>query len=280
MDGIILINKEKNMTSRDVVNMVCKKLNTRRVGHTGTLDPLATGLMVLCIGDALKLVELLTGHDKDYVAKVKLGLKTDTYDITGKILEENNNYHLEKLELLKVLNSFNGEYNQEVPPYSSVKVNGKKLYEYARNGENVTLPKHLVKIKNLQLLDFNSDSFTFSVTVSSGTYIRSLINDIGCKLNILMTMEELQRTRVGNFYLENATDVNNLQIIPIIDALPIKKVEVKEPFLKKISNGVKIKNIYEEEMVMFTNNNQPISIYRDMGNNMMKSYRVFDKKNC
>ncbi len=280
MDGIILINKEKNMTSRDVVNMVCKKLNTRRVGHTGTLDPLATGLMVLCIGDALKLVELLTGHDKDYVAKVKLGLKTDTYDITGKILEENNNYHLEKLELLKVLNSFNGEYNQEVPPYSSVKVNGKKLYEYARNGENVTLPKHLVKIKNLQLLDFNSDSFTFSVTVSSGTYIRSLINDIGCKLNILMTMEELQRTRVGNFYLENATDVNNLQIIPIIDALPIKKVEVKEPFLKKISNGVKIKNIYEEEMVMFTNDNQPISIYRDMGNNMMKSYRVFDKKNC
>ena len=280
MDGIILINKEKNMTSRDVVNMVCKKLNTRRVGHTGTLDPLATGLMVLCIGDALKLVELLTGHDKEYVAKVKLGLKTDTYDITGKILEENNNYHLEKLELLKVLNSFNGEYNQEVPPYSSVKVNGKKLYEYARNGENVTLPKHLVKIKNLQLLDFNSDSFTFSVTVSSGTYIRSLINDIGCKLNILMTMEELQRTRVGNFYLENATDVNNLQIIPIIDALPIKKVEVKEPFLKKISNGVKIKNIYEEEMVMFTNDNQPISIYRDMGNNMMKSYRVFDKKNC
>ena len=206
MDGIILINKEKNMTSRDVVNMVCKKLNTRRVGHTGTLDPLATGLMVLCIGDALKLVELLTGHDKDYVAKVKLGLKTDTYDITGKILEENNNYHLEKLELLKVLNSFNGEYNQEVPPYSSVKVNGKKLYEYARNGKNVTLPKHLVKIKNLQLLDFNSDSFTFSVTVSSGTYIRSLINDIGCKLNILMTMEELQRTRVGNFYLENYTN--------------------------------------------------------------------------
>ena len=275
MNGIILINKEKGITSREVVNMVCKKLNTTKVGHTGTLDPLATGLMVLCIGDGCKLVELLTGHDKDYIAKVKLGIKTDTYDITGNILEERD-YSLDKEMLINTLNSFNGTYMQEVPVYSSIKINGKKLYEYARSNIDVELPKHQVSISNIKLLDFNKDSFTFSVTVSSGTYIRSLINDIGNRLGILMTMEELTRTRVGNYYLKDATNVDELKIIPIIDALDILKVEVNDDnFEKKISNGVKIKNIYHEDMVMFIKNNQVISIYQEIGNSIMKSYRVF-----
>ena len=274
MDGIVLINKEKGMTSRDVVNIICKKLNTNKVGHTGTLDPIASGLMVICINDGLKLVELLTGHDKDYIAKVKLGIKTDTYDITGKIIEENNDFKLEKDNLIKVLTSFNGEYEQTVPIYSSVKVNGKKLYEYARENKNVELPKHLVKISNMKLLDFNNDSFTFSVTVSSGTYIRSLINDIGNVLKIPMAMEELKRTRVGDFYLDKASDINKLSIIPIIDALNIKKISVDDILLKKVSNGVKINNIYHEAMVMFIYNNKPISIYKDE-NGILKSYRVF-----
>ena len=275
MDGIILINKEKGITSRDLVNKVCKKLNTRKVGHTGTLDPLATGLMVLCAFDGCKLVELLTGHDKDYIAKVKLGIKTDTYDITGNILEEKD-YSLNKETLINTLNSFNGTYMQEVPVYSSIKVNGKKLYEYARSNIDVELPKHQVSISNIKLLDFNKDFFTFSVTVSSGTYIRSLINDIGNRLGILMTMEELTRTRVGNYYLKDATNVDDLKIIPIIDALDIFKVEVNDDnFEKKISNGVKIKNIYGKDMVMFIKNNQVISIYQEIGNNIMQSYRVF-----
>ena len=216
MDGIILINKEKGLTSRDVVNMVCKRLNTRRVGHTGTLDPIATGLMILCVGEGLKLVELLTKHDKEYVAKVRVGIKTDTYDITGKVVEENNNFNLDKDTLENVLNSFIGEYYQTVPIYSSIKVNGKKLYEYARNNLEVDLPKHLVKISDISLLEFNKDNFTFKVNVSSGTYIRSLINDIGEKLNIPMTMEELKRTRVGDYLLENANSIDDLKIIPII----------------------------------------------------------------
>ena len=276
MDGIILINKEKGITSRDVVNLVCKKLNTKKVGHTGTLDPIATGLMVLGVGEGLKLCELLTGKDKDYIAKVKLGIKTDTYDITGKVLEEEK-VNLSKEDLVNTLNSFVGEYNQTVPIYSSVKVNGKKLYEYARNNEEVILPKHLVKISNINLLDYNEDNFTFKVTVSSGTYIRSLINDIGDKLNIPMTMEELKRTRVGEYSLENANDIDNLTIIPIIDALDIKKIEVKDDLLNKISNGVKIDNIYNEKIVMFINNNIPISIYKD-DNGILKSYRVFNIK--
>ena len=274
MDGIILINKEKGKTSRDIVNMVCKKLSTNKVGHTGTLDPIATGLMILCVGEGLKLVEILTGHDKDYIAKVKLGIKTDTYDITGKIIEEKE-YELTKEKLIDVLNSFNGEYEQVVPIYSSVKVNGKKLYEYAREGKSVILPKHLVKISNISLLEFNNGSFSFKVTVSSGTYIRSLINDIGNKLNIPMTMEELKRTRVGEYNLSNATDIDNLKIIPIIDALDIKKIVCDDNLYKKVSNGVKIANVYHEDIVMFIKDNNPVAIYKS-DNNMLKAYRVFN----
>ena len=275
MDGIILINKEKNMTSRDVVNMICKKYNTTKVGHTGTLDPIATGLMVVCIGEGLKLVELLTNHDKEYIAKVRLGIKTDTYDITGNIVEENNDYELDKDTLVNCLNSFNGEYYQEVPIYSSIKVNGKKLYEYAREGKSVELPKHLVKISNISLLDYNSNSFTFKVTVSSGTYIRSLINDIGNMLNIPMTMEELKRTRVGTYKLDDANNIDSLNIIPIENAINIKKVEVNEGLLKKVSNGVRINNIYDENLIMFIYHEKPISIYKD-DNGILKSYRVFN----
>ena len=276
MDGIILINKEKGITSRDVVNMACKKLNTTKVGHTGTLDPIATGLMVLCVGEGLKLVQLLTNHDKDYIAKVRIGIKTDTYDITGKVLEKID-YNLDKEKLIKVLDSFNGEYLQVVPIYSSIKVNGKKLYEYAREGKEVELPKHLVKISNISLLDYSDNTFTFKVTVSSGTYIRSLINDIGNKLGIPMTMEELQRTRVGEYNLDNATDIDNLSVIPIIDALDIKKIELDDNLYKKISNGVKINNSYNLDMVMFIKNNKPIAIYKSDGN-ILKAYRVFHVK--
>lgn len=275
MDGIILINKKKQMTSRDVVNLICKKLNTRKVGHTGTLDPIATGLMIICVKEGLKLVELLTGHDKEYIAKVRLGIRTNTYDITGDVIEIGN-INLEKEKLINALNSFVGEYMQEVPLYSSVKVNGKRLYEYARNNIKVDLPKHLVKINKIQLLEFNNDSFTFKVNVSSGTYIRSLINDIGNKLGVLMTMEELVRTKVGDYSLSSASDINSLKIIPIIDSLNIKKVEVKDDtFLKKIANGVPVDNIYDTKLLMFIKNNKPISIYQDE-NGIMKSYRVFN----
>ncbi len=274
MNGIILIDKEKGITSRDVVNEVCKKLNTNKVGHTGTLDPIATGLMILCVGEGLKLVELLTGHDKEYIAKVRVGIKTDTYDVTGRLIEKKD-FVLNKETLINTLNSFVGEYLQEVPIYSSVKVNGKKLYEYAREGKEVVLPKHLVKIKNIELLEFNHDTFTFKVEVSSGTYIRSLINDIGEKLNIPMTMEELKRTKVGEYHLEDATKVEDLNVIPIIDAINIKKINVDNELLKKVSNGVRIENIYHEKMVMFIYNNKPISIYQD-DNGILKSYRVFN----
>ena len=161
MDGIILINKEKGITSRDVVNKVSSKLHTKKVGHTGTLDPIANGLMDLCVNNGCKLVELLTGHDKDYIAKVRLGIQTDTYDITGNILKKQD-YVLSKEDLVNTLNSFNKEYMQEVPLYSSIKINGKKLYEYAREGISIDLPRHKVKVSNLKLLEYDGDTFTFS----------------------------------------------------------------------------------------------------------------------
>lgn len=274
MDGIVLINKEKGVTSRFVVNQVCEKLKTKHVGHTGTLDPIAEGLMVICVNEGCKLVELLTHKDKDYVAKVRVGIQTDTYDITGKILLEKKDYLLKKEKLLCVLNHFNGEYLQEVPKYSSIKVNGKKLYEYARDNTFVELPKHMVKISNMKLLEFEKNTFTFSVTVSSGTYIRSLINDIGKELGIPMTMEELKRTRVGDFYLKDATNVSGLKIISLIDAIDLPKIEVDDNLLKQITNGAKIKNIYHEKMVCFVKNNKLLAIYQE-DKDIMRSYRIF-----
>ena len=277
-DGILLIDKPSGITSRDVVNLLCKKLNTRRIGHTGTLDPLATGLMVVCVNKATKLVELLTNHDKSYIAKVKLGVKTDTYDITGNIIEENNNYEIDKEELDKVLKSFIGTYNQEVPIYSSIKVNGKRLYEYARNNETVTLPKHLVTIKEIELLDFNEDSFTFRVIVSKGTYIRSLINDISNKTGICMTMEELRRITVDKFDIKDAKKIEDITYDDLIDIKEIVNfpvVTIKDELEKKIKNGVKIKNIYNYDMVLFIDSfGNNLAIYKNE-DDYLKSYKGF-----
>lgn len=275
MDGLVLIDKEKGKTSRDVVNSVGKLLKTRKVGHTGTLDPLATGLLIICVNEGCKLVELLTGHDKDYIAKVRLGISTDTYDITGNIIDENYDYNIDKEKITGVLNSFLGEYEQEVPIYSALKVNGKKLYQYAREGKNVKLPIHNVEIKDIKLLSMDSDSFSFFVTVSSGTYIRSLINDISKRIDIPMTMEELRRTRVGNYKVEDASSYSNINIIPIVDALDIKKVELDDTLFKRVSNGVKLNNIYDSNMVLFVKDNIPIAIYKSNGN-LMVMYRKFN----
>ena len=134
MNGILLVNKEPGITSRDVVNKVCKIFNTKKVGHTGTLDPLASGVLVLCIGSATKVVEILTSNDKEYEAEMLLGISTDTYDITGKVLKEEEVFVSEE-QIKTALNSMIGTYDQEVPIYSAVKINGKKLYDYARNNE-------------------------------------------------------------------------------------------------------------------------------------------------
>ncbi len=279
MNGIIIIDKEKNMTSRDVVNKVSKILGTKKIGHTGTLDPLATGVLVLCVGKATKLVDLITGYDKEYIAKVCLGTLTDTLDITGNIIKEKET-NITKEEIENTLKSFIPGYEQEVPIYSAVKINGKKLYEYARNGETVELPKRYIKINSIDLIsDIEYENgktyFSFITNVSKGTYIRSLINDIGKKLNTYGTMVELRRTKQGNFKIEESSTINNPEIIKIEEILKdYYKVEIDGELYRKISNGVKIKNEDNKNIVVFTHNKEVIAIYKKE-NEYSKPYKMF-----
>ena len=284
MNGIILIDKPKDYTSRDIVNIVGKSLNTKKVGHTGTLDPLATGLLVVAINDGLKIINLLNSDTKEYEVEVTLGTLTDTLDITGTILKSDNNFKLNKDELEKILKSFLGKLIQEVPIYSAVKVKGKKLYEYARNNEVVELPKKEIEIYNIRLTESNDNSFKFITTVSKGTYIRSLIRDIGLKLNILCTMSNLRRTKAGNFDIKDTITVDdikakNIKMIPVIDSLSnYKKIEVDSEFKKLIMNGRILENIYNDEIIVFTNNNQVIALYKiyDKDSTKIKPIKVFN----
>lgn len=282
MDGIIIINKPKGITSRDVVNSVCKILETKKIGHTGTLDPIATGVLALCIGKATKLVEVLTSSDKEYIATVKLGVLTDTLDTDGKVLKTEETL-INKNELLNVLNSFVGMYNQEVPIYSAVKINGKKLYEYARNNEKVVLPKRMVRISNIELLSFSKEEYSFKVMVSKGTYIRSLIKDINDKLGIIGVMSDLVRTRQGRFTIKDSNTLedikdNNYKILSITDVLKDEAcVIIEDKLFNIIKNGGLIDNIYDKGMVTFIYNNEVVAIYKtyDKDNTKMKPYKMF-----
>ena len=263
-EGIILINKEKGLTSRDVVNQVSKKLKIKKVGHAGTLDPIATGLLVIGVGNGTKILDLLTLDQKEYIATVSIGIQTDTYDITGNILKKQDNYQLDKKTLENTLNSFLGSYEQEVPKYSAVKINGKKLYEYARKQIDIELPKRLVTIYKIELLTYNDSEFTFKVLVSKGTYIRSLIHDISLKLNIPMTMKELIRTKSGKFLLENSNLIDdNYNYIPIDKALDFKIIELEdEILLKKVRNGNKINLPYNDIFITLKFKDDVLAIYK------------------
>lgn len=254
LTGVLVIDKEKDMTSRDVVNIVSRYFYTKKVGHTGTLDPLATGILVITIGKATKISELLTASYKEYIATVKLGLETDTLDITGKVLKEES--VKENLEIAKVLKEFPRNYLQEVPIYSAVKVKGKKLYEYARKKEEVILPKKEVTIKELELLEETSTTFTFRTVVSKGTYIRSLIRDIAENLKTPATMLELRRVKQGNFSLENSYTLDELKsgqatLLSLEQSLSNyqsiivdKKTEIKVKNGQKLVRGQKKDGIY------------------------------------
>ena len=263
MDGILIINKEKDMTSRDVVNIVSKKLGTKKVGHTGTLDPLATGVLVLAVNKVLKLVDDITSLNKEYIAEVTLGVKTDTLDITGNILEEKQE-SITKEDLINVLNSFKGPYHMRVPIYSAVKVNGKKLYEYARDGKEVELPIKDVFINEIELLSFDDNKFTFRCDVSKGTYIRSLINDICEKLNVIGTMSNLKRTKQGNFDIKDSISLDDItldKLIPMEKIIDIPKIEVDEYLFNRIKHGNKLENRYNLSKLAFVYQDKLIAIY-------------------
>lgn len=282
MDGVLIVNKEKGVTSRDVVNKICKILNTKKVGHTGTLDPIATGVLVVCVGKATKLVEILTSEDKEYIATVKLGVLTDTLDTDGKVLEEKDVF-IKKEDLVRTLNSFVGFYDQEVPIYSAVKINGKKLYEYARSNIKVDLPKRRVEIKKIELLEFNKDHYKFKVLVSKGTYIRSLIKDINDKLKIIGSMSDLIRTKQGDFDIKDSYTISEINdskynLLTVTDVLKDENcVIIDDTLFKVVKNGGLIDNVYNKSFITFIYNEKVVSIYKsyEKDNSKMKPYKMF-----
>ena len=265
-NGILVINKEKGYTSRDVVNVISKLFETKKVGHNGTLDPLATGVLVVCLNKYTKLNELLASNEKEYIAEVTLGIKTDTLDIDGAVLEKKETY-VDKNDLKKTLQKFVGTYEQEVPIYSAVKVNGKKLYEYARSKEEVILPKKKVMIKKIELLDFKNDKFTFKCLVSKGTYIRSLIRDVLDDLGVIGTMSNLTRTRQGMFDISKAYSLDdirkgNYKLLLVKDVLDIDKVTVSDELKFKILNGNKVKGNYSDRVLFLDEDGKELAIYK------------------
>ncbi|MGQ9855284.1 MAG: tRNA pseudouridine(55) synthase TruB [Fervidobacterium sp.] len=249
-NGILLVDKEKGPTSHDIVDRVRKLFSIKQVGHSGTLDPFATGLLVIGVGKATRLLEYLQHDTKVYKVKFKLGVITDTFDITGQVMEENP-VEVSESGVLEVIKSFVGTYKQVPPAYSAKKYQGKKLYELAREGKIINLPPREVTIYDIYDIKIELPYVEFTTKVSSGTYIRSLCMDIGYKLGCGATAVELRRIRVGKFSVEDAINIpkidrneNNDEIrekaikslIPIEQVLDFPKVEVNN--VERIFNGV------------------------------------------
>lgn len=267
---IIVVNKPIDYTSRDVVNKLIRIKGTKKIGHTGTLDPLATGVLVCVTNKYTKLVEIITGLEKEYIASIKLGISTDTLDITGEVIKSSNTEYYDEDYIKKILNSFVGEYSSEVPLYSAVRVKGKRLYEYARNNIEVDAPIRNVYIKEIELIDYKDDTITFRVVVSKGTYIRSLIQSICDKLNTCGTMSSLVRTKQGNFKIEDSYSLEdiekgNYKSLSIKDVLDVSVVELNDALFKKVINGNKLEIQYSG-YVLFVKDNEEIALYEFLNN--------------
>ena len=287
MNEIIIVDKPEGYTSRDIVNIIGKKFKTNKVGHTGTLDPMATGVLVVCINKATKISELLTALDKEYVAEFTFGTLTDTLDIEGSIIKEEKAIINEE-DIKNTLDSMLGFYEQEVPIYSAVKVNGKKLYEYARNNIEVELPKREIEVYDIELLSDIEKvdiyyEFSFRVIVSKGTYIRSLIRDIGIKLNTYACMTELSRTKQGNFSIDNSYTLNdiendNYKLLKIKDVLDMEQILVEDKLLNKIKNGSILDKFFvDDKALILDNDGNEIGIYEvyDKDKSKAKPYKIF-----
>ena len=274
MDGILIVDKPIGKTSFDIVRDVRKEYQIKKVGHIGTLDPMASGVLPVLIGNATKLSNILVEHDKEYIAVLKLGKSTDTGDSEGTINETDENYlekigelqnslqivekkalqknigEIEKTECIrKVLNLFLGDSFQIPPMYSAIKVNGKKLYELAREGKTIEREPRKINISEIELLEYREpDEIKFRVVCSKGTYIRVLCEDIAKKMNTVGYMSSLRRTRVGNFRIEDANKFIKMQ-----DVFDIPIINVNEGEYKKIVNGVIIHNKKLQDYTGFCN---------------------------
>mgnify|MGYP002423755474 FL=1 len=250
MNGVVIIDKSKGYTSHDVVNIIRKTLNMKKVGHAGTLDPNATGVLPILIGEATKISKYLIEHDKTYVAELALGNKTTTGDSEGKIIEEKAVPKLTIDEIEKTLEECLGKQKQKPPAYSAIKINGKKAYEYAREGKEIELEEREIEIHKIKLIKYENEIITFEVNCSKGTYIRVLCEDIAKKLKTVGNMKNLRRTKVDNFNLGQAVALEeikgNSSIVgeKIISIEKIfenqERIQLNEYKLNLFLNGVKL----------------------------------------
>lgn len=241
LDGVLIIDKPSGITSHDVVAKVRKALKTKKVGHTGTLDPLATGVLVVCVEKATKLVNYLTCDEKIYEVEMKLGIKTDTGDITGNIIDEDTNYKVTIKEANEVIKSFVGKQKQIPPMYSAIKVNGQKLYELARKGIEIEREPRDIEIFDIYNIEINNELIKYTVHCSKGTYVRSLCEDIAQRLGTIGVMTNLRRIKSGQFEIENAIKIDDISEEKIIsmEKLFDKEINVQNN-LKELLNGMKI----------------------------------------
>lgn len=287
MEGIIVVNKPKGITSFDVIRKLKKILKIKKIGHTGTLDPLATGVMLVCVGKATKLASDLEAKNKIYIADFDIGYATDTYDIEGKKIAENI-IEVSKENLKQSIKKFIGNIKQVPPMYSAIKIDGNKLYHLARKGIEVERPKRDVTIEYINLLDFKDNKVKIETKVSKGCYIRSLIYDIGQDLGTYATMTALQRKQVGDYSLENSysleqiekmifnNDFNFLKTIEEIFSYDKYSLQTEKEFiLYKNGNTVKIKENLENKRYRIYFQNEFVGLANIENNNLLKGYKYY-----
>ncbi len=271
-NGILNIDKPQGITSHDVVDAIRKIFPNQKVGHTGTLDPLATGVLPICIGEATKLSDNLTSEIKKYSVKMLLGVETDTYDITGRIVFASV-FNKDEIYIKERIKRFIGKQQQMPPKYSAIKVEGKKLYQYARENKDVEIKPREIEIYNIDniKIDLESKEVAFDVECSKGTYIRSLVNDIGKKIGCGATMTELRRTRTGNFKIEDSIplyDFLKLDYIEMLDKIITieeyyienKKITLSDDELGRFLNGVKFEVQSSDQIVRVYNKGKFIGL--------------------
>ncbi|WP_297431784.1 tRNA pseudouridine(55) synthase TruB [uncultured Cetobacterium sp.] len=285
MEGIIVVDKPIGITSFDVIRVLRRNLKERRIGHTGTLDPLATGILVICVGKATKLAQDIEGYEKEYVADLELGFKTDTYDIEGKVLDKVDKFDISYENFEKTLETFKGDIKQVPPMYSAIKVDGKKLYELAREGVEIERKARDVSIKNLETISFDGVKAKIDCTVSKGTYIRSLIYDLGEKLGTFATMTGLRRTRVGEEDLGRAFTLEAIEkmvsendfsfLVSIEDYFKFPKVDIEnENDLKLFVNGQRCKKRINEGKYRVYSKNNFIGL-GEVTKGLLKGYKYY-----
>ena len=287
MEGIIIVNKPKGITSFDVIRKLKKILKTKKIGHTGTLDSLATGVMLMCVGKATKLASDLEAKDKVYIADFDIGYATDTYDIEGKKIAENI-IEISKENLEQSIKKFIGNIKQVPPMYSAIKIDGNKLYHLARKGIEVERPERDVTIEYINLLDFKDNKAKIETKVSKGCYIRSLIYDIGQDLGTYATMKALQRKQVGSYSLEDSYSLEQIEEMVLNNDFKfLKTVEEffsydkyslqteKELTLYKNGNTVKIKENIENKKYRIYFQDEFIGLANVENNNLLKGYKYY-----